>query len=293
MLTQSADNSVMIQNRNSIPIVSIDELDSNNVLVNERFKQILLTGFFYLKIPDESYNEIKTLKLFIETFGKRDEVKNEKGLLEAGYINQKKSQAESFLAERGDWNYLEEKQIYPVGVANLANVMANLGSKILVKALNVLNIPRSKWSKLTGKLSDNKGWYILNCNNFKANKSGIGLGPHKDFGYVTLVYNEKEGLEAKIKGEWVPIPPKEGHFIVNFGDLFERAINDTTKLVAIEHQVVHQNQNRISAVLFLDGAMDEPVYKYNKETKKAEEIYSTHKEYLQAMVEGLWGDGDF
>lgn len=56
--------------------------------------------------------------------------------------------------------------------------------------------------------------------------SGQGVGAHKDPGYLTLVLQDKQsGLEVQTDDGWLSIPPLEGAFVVNIGELLELASN--------------------------------------------------------------------
>ncbi|WP_040796912.1 isopenicillin N synthase family dioxygenase, partial [Nocardia higoensis] len=56
----------------------------------------------------------------------------------------------------------------------------------------------------------------------------IRVGEHTDYGTLTLLYQQDEvgGLEVFVRGEWTPIPPTPGAYVVNIGDLMARWTND-------------------------------------------------------------------
>lgn len=70
-------------------------------------------------------------------------------------------------------------------------------------------------------------------------RRGQGVGAHKDSsGWLTFLYQagEEEGLEVvSASGEWIPAPPIEGTFVVNFGNAFEAATDGAVK--ATVHRV--------------------------------------------------------
>ncbi|GAA5824500.1 hypothetical protein JCM11251_000449 [Rhodosporidiobolus azoricus] len=57
------------------------------------------------------------------------------------------------------------------------------------------------------------------------------LGAHTDFGTTTLLWqDETGGLEIEgPDGQWVPVVPKKGTFVINFGDVLARWSNDRLK----------------------------------------------------------------
>jgi isopenicillin N synthase-like dioxygenase len=85
-----------------------------------------------------------------------------------------------------------------------------------------------------------------------------GVGSHKDFGVLTLLYVEegKGGLQVERDGEWIDAPPVPGTFIVNIGELLEVATDGYLK--ATVHRVVspEPGDDRISVPFFYAPALD-------------------------------------
>lgn len=85
-----------------------------------------------------------------------------------------------------------------------------------------------------------------------------GVGAHKDFGVVTLLWVEpgKTGLQVERDGEWVDAPPVPGAFVVNIGELLEYATQGY--LTATNHRVVSPQapDHRISVPFFFNPALD-------------------------------------
>ena len=52
----------------------------------------------------------------------------------------------------------------------------------------------------------------------------LGVGPHKDYGFLAVVDQDVAGLEVLDRqGEWQPVPLLEGALVVNSGELLELA----------------------------------------------------------------------
>lgn len=85
-----------------------------------------------------------------------------------------------------------------------------------------------------------------------------GVGAHKDFGVLTLLWVEpgKGGLQVERDGEWVDAPPVPGAFVVNIGEMLEYATGGY--LIATNHRVVSPKapDHRISVPFFFNPNLD-------------------------------------
>lgn len=78
------------------------------------------------------------------------------------------------------------------------------------------------------------------------------FSPHADYSaFTVLLQDSSGGLQARNSaGEWIAVPPKDGTFVVNVGNLLERWTNDLYKSTL--HRALHVgNDPRISAALFV------------------------------------------
>ena len=78
----------------------------------------------------------------------------------------------------------------------------------------------------------------------------IGLGAHTDYECFTTVWQDREGLQMLSRdGEWLILPPVEGSFAVNLGDLMQQWTNDM--FVSTMHRVINTSgSKRYSLVQF-------------------------------------------
>lgn len=86
-----------------------------------------------------------------------------------------------------------------------------------------------------------------------------GVGAHTDFGALTLLLQDTVGgLEVlhKRTGTWHPVPPVDGAYVCNIGDLMQRWTNDRYK--STMHKVISPltQTDRYSCAFFNDGALD-------------------------------------
>lgn len=89
-----------------------------------------------------------------------------------------------------------------------------------------------------------------------------GVGAHKDSGVLTLLLLEpgSAGLQVETTpGQWADVPPKEGAFVVNTGELLEVASGGYLR--ATRHRVIAPppGSDRISIPFFLSPALDATV----------------------------------
>ncbi len=88
----------------------------------------------------------------------------------------------------------------------------------------------------------------------------VRMGAHTDYGIVTVLYGDRvPGLEIVAPdGEWAPVLPEEGLFLINLGDLLAQWTNDRWRSTV--HRVVPPTGDgparRRSAAFFHDGNYD-------------------------------------
>lgn len=86
-----------------------------------------------------------------------------------------------------------------------------------------------------------------------ANNNQFGVGPHTDFGVLTvLCQDDVGGLQVQnVNGDWLHAPPIEGTLVVNVGDLLARWTDGSYK--STPHRVVNTSgRERLSLVLAFD-----------------------------------------
>nr|GMD08278.1 protein SRG1-like [Ipomoea batatas] len=85
----------------------------------------------------------------------------------------------------------------------------------------------------------------------------IGLCPHSDAVGLTILLqlNEKEGLQIRKNGMWIPVKPLPDAFVVNIGDILEILSNGIYR--SIEHRaVVNSEEERLSIATFFNPRLD-------------------------------------
>lgn len=91
--------------------------------------------------------------------------------------------------------------------------------------------------------------------------SGQGVGAHKDPGVLTLLLVEpgRAGLQVEHQGSWIEVPPLEGAFVVNIGELLEVATDGYLK--ATSHRVLSPpaGTTRISIPFFFNPSLSSTI----------------------------------
>lgn len=85
----------------------------------------------------------------------------------------------------------------------------------------------------------------------------FGVGPHTDFGVLTVLCQDKVGgLQVQnINGDWIEAPPVPGTLVINVGDLLARWTDGAYK--STPHRVVNSSgRERLSLVLAFDPEPD-------------------------------------
>lgn len=180
-----------------------------------------------------------------------------------GYFLRKVDQVEQFFLERRFWN-----DVFPPELTGQAERMQAFGLELLQAVLANLDLPRELWDEATGRCLSGKGTYHLTFNHFRPSVRARGLNIHKDSGWVTVLRSIEAGLEVLREGEWLPITPRPGAFIVNFGCAMEILTRSSAvPVAAVAHRVAEQHQDcrtgtdRFSYALFIDSSLDEDVSK--------------------------------
>jgi isopenicillin N synthase-like dioxygenase len=82
-------------------------------------------------------------------------------------------------------------------------------------------------------------------------EDSMGIGAHTDYECFTLLKPTAPGLEVlNGAGEWIDVPPVDGAFVVNIGDLLELWTNGA--FVATSHRVRRVAEERYSFPLFFN-----------------------------------------
>jgi len=86
-------------------------------------------------------------------------------------------------------------------------------------------------------------------NQFPMDAANWGISAHTDYEMFTILHTDLPGLQAlNASGEWVDVPPVDGTFIINIGDMLELLSNGA--FIATSHRVLNTGKERFSFPMF-------------------------------------------
>ena len=231
-------------------IDTLDTLDTNNFNID---KMISNHGFFYY--PVENKDNVNNM---METVKKYFDLPLEKKMLQPhntmglGYIPMNRVRRGVTITKES-YTYIPNKIISPFedNFNNYYNMMENIAKKIFIEIMNNLHINKNKYSDMidnsTATLS------ILHYPAIEMKKQMIGISPHTDWGLLTILYTDNNGLQVNINNKWINIPYKKDHFIINIADMIEIITNGKYKSTI--HRVINTNE-KYSIAYFYEPPKD-------------------------------------
>lgn len=205
------------------------------------------------------------------------------------YFDRENFQTEHVLADR--W---ARKRTFPSEVAALAEDMNVLALVVLRATLQRIGIDPSLWSTVTGGAVEDQGTHWFASNHYRPEREQPGCAPHRDTGFVTVLYIEDTGLEAAVENDWVPIEPTRGEFLVNFGGSLELLTERlATPVRAVLHRVRHTApapgaEHRFSFAAFINPPPSGDLYRMGT-AGDAEPVQSV-EEFLRDFNAKTWND---
>ncbi|KLO40337.1 oxidoreductase [Mycobacterium nebraskense] len=163
-----------------------------------------------------------------------------------------------------DYLWLQGPNQWPAALPELPGIIAEWDAALSAVARTLLR----HWAAALGSPSDAFGpafaetpaTLIKIVRYPRTAASSQGVGPHKDSGVLTLLLAEpgSRGLQVRRPGtqEWIDVPPTDGSFVVNIGELLEVATGGYLR--ATEHRVNLDGQpaDRISVPYFFNPRLD-------------------------------------
>lgn len=240
-------------------------------------------GFFYLTghgAPQETLDEV--LRLAREFFALPVEEKNEISQLQSpqfrgysrlggeltnGQVDWREQidigpEREVIPDAEGYWN-LQGPNLWPARPAgfrqafeNWSDTLSHVGLRLLRHWSVSLGAPESFFDAAFAELPAT----LLKVVRYPGSADRTqGVGAHKDSGVLTLLLVEpgSEGLEVETaEGAWIEVPPVEGAFVVNIGELLEVATGGYLRATRHRVRAPRPGTDRVSIPFFLNPALD-------------------------------------
>lgn len=257
-------------------------------LINDEMnRKLLREGVFYLEMPDDCIALVEDGRHFAYQFSGNEECKQYTDGHFGGYHDREHNQIQSFYIEKNHWNKLLSENLQ-----NLAHQMDVLGQQVLKGVLKAAGIPEELWDEATGRAILGKGQVHFSYNHYRPEKQASGINEHRDFGYISILYVEKPGLEALIDGKWTKIDPIEGHFVVIIGRAFEILKNNEEELSASWHRVMQLTEERVSFAITYDNGRDCPVMRFCEDEERLEIVYPNYESYLKDCFNEVYSSAE-
>lgn len=175
---------------------------------------IMKYGFYY--VPIESINEIDNMLIKVKDYfnlplhEKMTQILNTDGL---GYVPMNKIR-NGITVTKESYTYIPGKIISPFEKEfnDYYNYASNIATNIFIQLMESSNIPSEKYINYINPCYTTLSviHYPQTSNNNIS--SWVGLSPHTDWGFITILYTDNEGLQIFLNNEWINVPNKPNHF---------------------------------------------------------------------------------
>ena len=257
---------VETKKRRSCTVLPVATIDKSQRLIFETTEDQDLAwqiGVFYLRAPRSL--ELDKVRCFGKGLSFPDSPYREipqYGELE-GFISLENNQQTKLALQRHRWD-----EHYPLEVANFGRKLDEIGIGIIREVFRQSGIPEQHWGEASGGYAAGEGTAFLNFVHYDTREPDLGLRPHTDYGFVTILDATAPGLQIELDGSFADVPVLEGHLVINFGE----ALNFITKrsdrtVSAIVHRVMTQCESRPvrhSIVYFANPCLDGYVHQYDR-----------------------------
>ena len=222
-----------------LPIAVISERQRLVFPIEEDLGRAWALGVFYLKIPDpvhlESAREFGCGLLDPDSPYRKIP---QYGDLE-GFIALENNQQTKLALRRHHW-----EQHYPADITQFGRELDQIGVAVIREVLRQSGIPEALWSRASGGYAAGEGTAFLNFVHYDTRNPDLGLRPHTDYGFVTILDATAVGLQIKIAGDFVDVPVLPGHLVINFGEALHFITAHSERSVgAVVHRVLSQKSS--------------------------------------------------
>ena len=223
----------------TLPIASISEDCRLAFPTSKELSRAWDLGIFYLRLPEglhlDGAREFGRGLLDVDSpYRKLPKY----GDLE-GFIALENNQQTKLALCRHHW-----EQHYPADITQFGRVLDRIGVAVIREVLRQSGIPEALWSRASGGYAAGEGTAFLNFVHYDTRNPDLGLRPHTDYGFVTILDATAVGLQIKIAGDFVDVPVLPGHLVINFGEALHFITAHSERSVgAVVHRVLSQKSS--------------------------------------------------
>ena len=265
-----------------LPVASLSESLRLMFQNSEDQDVVWKLGVFYLKAPD--WLDLEVARRFgRDILDLKSPYRNipQYGELE-GFISLENNQQNKLALRRHRWD-----EHYPTEIAQFGRQLDDIGRAVIREVFRQSGIPEELWANASGGYSSGQGTAFLNFVHYDTSQPDLGLRPHTDYGFVTILDATSPGLQIELEGQFRDVPVLDGHLVINFGEALNFITQHSNRSVAaIVHRVTSQaasNPVRHGIVYFANPDLDGLVKQFNTE---GQEVSSISVEDLFSRLEG-------
>ena len=248
----------------SLPVATIDASPRLIFETTEDQDRAWQIGVFYLRAPRSlELDKVRCFGKWLSFLDSPYRKIPQYGELE-GFISLENNQQTKLALRRHRWD-----EHYPPEVANFGRKLDEIGIGIIREVFRQSGIPKQHWAEASGGYVSGEGTAFLNFVHYDTRQPDLGLRPHTDYGFVTILDATAPGLQIELDGSFVDVPVLEGHFVINFGEALNFITQRSDRTVsAIVHRVTTQsasNPVRHSIVYFANPCLDGYLQQYDSQ----------------------------
>lgn len=242
---------------------------------SDDWENALSHGVFYLKSPagiDYSAGFRFCEMFYLErTQGEDDPYKGFKsdrfdGSV-LGYSDTGSDQVERFQMELHLW-----ERYLPLPVVSLLHSLNELARVVVCEFFDHCGVNPHHIAQITGGINTNEALQYCIFNNFDSKKvAADGFTPHKDSGFIQLMYINESGLEIREGDRWVPLEPASDCLIAIMGHSLEiLTARMATKAMSAYHRVrsidsrTNGQKDRTSFGVYIGPKFEQDLYQYDE-----------------------------
>jgi isopenicillin N synthase-like dioxygenase len=266
----------------SLPTAFIDQAQRLIFRTSEDQDLAWELGIFYLKVPD--WLDLEVARRFgRDILDLKSPYRNipQCGELE-GFISLENNQQTKLALRRHRWD-----EHYPTEIAQFGRQLDDIGRAVIREVFRQSGIPEDLWTDASGGYSSGQGTAFLNFVHYDTSQPDLGLRPHTDYGFVTILDATSPGLQIELDDQFRDVPVLDGHLVINFGEALNFITQHSNRSVgAVVHRVTSQassNPVRHGIVYFANPDLDGLVKQFNTE---GQEVNSISVEDLFSRLEG-------